>query len=454
MRKKVLELMKCPYCDSNLYSENIYAENDELIEGCIACECSRYPLLEGILILSACSLKDRLVQLIEKRRSREAIGLALSYFNNKSDFPRIAGLMGRNRRLFGRLLWQFEKLNAKICCRNYFNGLNRPFCDLLGKSNFDNYLKDRFSSESLWSLYPFIQMLKGYQERVLDLSCGAGHSSFILSANIKPKQLFCADNNFRNLSLARNFMAKDANYFCIDANYPLPFADGIFSSVLMLDAFHSIPSHASLAREMERVLSPQGLLLLLHEHSSLYRDYAYGHLLPPSGWARLFQRLPVRVLSEKSVVEDFLSNDMLDLNRESSPADLNRSMALTIVGCRDSSVFRIYRHLWRDMLNNKNNLIINPIYNIRHVSGKLILKLKYPSDYFRREYPLTEKYLPEQCLIGSDLAEAFKGRFLNMDYSIAPKKVQTEIDYLMKKFIIICVPKKYCRLDPSKWRLT
>jgi SAM-dependent methyltransferase len=453
MREEVLELMKCPYCDCRLYTENIFAENDELIEGCIACECSRYPLLEGILILSASSLKDRLVQLIEKKRFREAIGLALNGFNNKSNFSKIAEFMSRNRRLFGRLLWQFEKLNAKICYRNYSNGQSRPFCDLLGKSNFDNYLKDRFSAESLWSLYPFIHMLKGFDERVLDLSCGAGHGSFILSENIKPKELFCADYDFRNLSFARNYMAKGADYFCIDANYPLPFADGIFSCVHMLDAFHSILSRASLAREMERVISQQGLLLLLHEHSSLYRDYAYGHPMSPSGWARLFQRLPVRVLSEKSVVMDFLSNDMLDLQRESTPEELNCSMAFAIVGCGDSSAFRIYRHLWKDILNNKNNLIINPIYSIENISGKLILKLKYPSDYFRREYPLTEKYLPEQCLISSNLAEAFKGRFLHMDYSIASKRERMEIDDLMKKFVIINVPRKYCRATPSKCSL-
>jgi hypothetical protein len=221
----------------------------------------------------------------------------------------------------------------------------------------------------------------------------------------------------------------------------------------MLDAFHSIPSRASLAREMERVVSPQGLLLLLHEHSSLYRDYAYGHLLPPSGWARLFQHLPVRVLSEKSVVEDFLSNDLLDLKRESSTADLNCSMALTIVGCMDSSTFRIYRNLWKDALNNKNNLIINPIYSIKHVSGKLIIKLNYPSDYFRREYPLTEKYLPEQCQISSNLAAAFKGRFLDMDYSRATETERMEIDDLMKKFVIISAPKDYCCPKPSKWSL-
>jgi SAM-dependent methyltransferase/uncharacterized protein YbaR (Trm112 family) len=451
MKKEVLELMKCPYCDSDFYLENIYIENDELIEGHIACECSKYPLLEGILILSACSKKDRIVQLIEKRRSKEAIGLALGGFNNNThNISEIAGFMGLRGRLFEYFLWQFEKLNARISYTNYFNGLSRPFCDFLGKGNFDNYLRDRFSAESLWSLYPFIQMLKGSHERILDLSCGAGHCSFIISTNIKPEQLFCADYSFRNLFLARNYIIKDANFLCIDADYPLPFKDGIFSSILMLDALHSIQSRASLAREMERVISPQGLLLLLHEHSSLYRDFAYGHPLPPSGWARLFQRMPVKVLSEKSVVEDFILNDKLDLDRKYSAVDLNTSMALTIVGSRDSSVFRIYRHLWKDILNNKKNLIINPIYSIKHISGNLILKRKFPSDYFRREYPLTEKYLPEECQISSNLAEAFKGGSLDMDYSKLSEKELMDIEQLIKKFIIISVPSNYCGPIPSK----
>lgn len=452
MKQEFLKLMKCPYCDSNLYSDNIYIENDELIEGHIACECSKYPLLEGILILSASPLKDRLVQLVKKRRSKEAIGLALTSLGNIThNISKIAGFTGGSGRLFETFLWQFEKLNAKIFYRKYSNGIVRPFCDFLGKGNFDNYLRDRFSAESLWSLYPFIQMQKKYSGRVLDLSCGAGHSSFILSTNIKPEQLFCADYSFCNLFLAKNYMVRDATFLCIDANYPLPFIDGIFNSILMLDAFHSIQSRASLAREMERVISPQGLLLLLHEHSSRYRDFAYGHLLPPSGWARLFQRMPIKVLSEKSVVEDFILKDKLDLDRKYSASDLDTSMALTIVGSRDSSAFRIYRNLWRDILSKKSNLIINPIYSIKYNSDKMSLERNFPSDYFRREYPLTEKYLPEKCIIGANLAKAIRGRKLEMDYSNTSEKNLQDIEQLMKKFVIISVPSNYC--GPKVYRI-
>jgi hypothetical protein len=197
---------------------------------------------------------------------------------------------------------------------------------------------------------------------------------------------------------------------------------------------------------MERVIAPQGLLLLLHEHSSLYRDFAYGHPLPPSGWARLFQSMPVKVLSEKSVVEDFILNDKLDLDRKYSAIDLNTSMALTIVGSRDSSVLKIYRNLWRDILINKRNLIINPIYSIKYNSDKIHLERSFPSDYFRREYPLTEKYLPEKCIISSNLAKAIKGRTLEMDYSKISEKDLQDIEQLMKNFVIISAPNNYC--DP------
>ncbi|MDD2754775.1 MAG: class I SAM-dependent methyltransferase [Methanothrix sp.] len=451
MKQEFLKLMKCPYCDSNLYSEKIYIENDELIEGHIACECSKYPLLEGILILSASPLKDRLVQLIKKRRSKEAIGLALTRFSNIADnLSKIAGFTGLGRRIFETFLWQFEKLNAKICYRKFSNGISRPFCDFLGKGDFDNYLKDRFSAESLWSLYPFIQVLNGHSGRLLDLSCGAGHSSFILSTNIKPEELFCADYSFRNLFLAKKYVVRDAAFLCIDANYPLPFLDGIFDCILMLDAFHSIQSRASLAREMERVISPQGLLLLLHEHSSLYRDFAYGHTLPPLGWSRLFKRLPVKVLPEKSVVEDFILKDKLDLGRNYSATNLNNSMALTILGSRDSSVFRIYKNSWSSILTNKYNLTINPIYSIEYESDYILLERNFPSDYFRREYPLTEKYLPEKCIIGSNLARAIKGRRLEIDYSNASEKDLHDIERLMKNFVIISVPSNYCGPTSSK----
>jgi SAM-dependent methyltransferase len=451
LKQEFLEMMKCPYCDSNLYSDKIYIENDELIEGYIACECSKYPLLEGILILSASPLKDRLVQLVKKRRSKEAIGLALARVSNIAcDISKIAGFTGLGGRIFETFLWQFEKLNAKICYRKFSNGISRSFCDFLGNGNFDNYLKDRFSAESLWSLYPFIQVINGHSGRILDLSCGAGHSSFILSTNIKPEQLFCADYSFRNLFLAKKYVVRDAAFLCIDANYPLPFLDGIFDCILMLDAFHSIQSRASLAGEMERVISPQGLLLLLHEHSSLYRNFAYGHPLSPLGWSHLFKRLPVKVLSEKSVVEDFILKDELDLDRKYSPTDLNNSMALAILGSRDSSVFRIYRNLWSSIIINKYNLIINPIYSSEYESDKILLERNFPSDYFRREYPLTEKYLPEKCIISSNLAKAIKGRNLEIDYSNASEKDLQEIERLMKSFVIISVPSNYCGPTSSK----
>jgi hypothetical protein len=44
-----------------------------MITGCVKCECSEFPVVEGILILKANSLNKRIVRLIRERRIYEAI---------------------------------------------------------------------------------------------------------------------------------------------------------------------------------------------------------------------------------------------------------------------------------------------------------------------------------------------------------------------------------------------
>jgi hypothetical protein len=59
LRFDCLKLMKCPYCGSNFEIEHIINEKaDELIDGCVKCECSRFPILSGILVLKENSLND------------------------------------------------------------------------------------------------------------------------------------------------------------------------------------------------------------------------------------------------------------------------------------------------------------------------------------------------------------------------------------------------------------
>lgn len=439
MKVKFLELMKCPYCGTEFnIGDVLERKGGEIINGCVRCECSEFPILEGILNLKIGPLNSYIVKLLKKDEVKKALGLSLWRYSE--GICEIVGLLG-SKKLMEVLSIPME-ISAKYGHRKYLKGSS--FYKLLGKnpSESEIYLKHRFSAESLWSVYPFVQILKS-RTRILDIGCGSGHTSFIISTYAKPKELVCADRTFRSLYHAKKYFVKDAEFICIDANYPLPFKNNTFDAIFMLDAFHYIYARTLLAREMERLLFPKGLLLLPHLHNSLSLDPAAdGKPLSPLNWISLFQQLPVKGLSERNLIEDFLLKNKLDLVKEYSEAELNACNAISLIGTEDRSLFRIYE-IENEFLMHKDNLIINPIYSINCGRGKAILQRHFPSESFRREYPLTEKYLPEEYVIDESLSKIIKGKNSNLTQATISEKDLQHIEYLMRKFVVINVPKNY-----------
>ena len=427
--------MKCPYCGSDLKIGEILKEKEgEIINGCVKCGCSEFSILDGILNLKIGLLNRYVIKLLKRGKIREA--LELSLWRYSESICEIATLIGlkRLRGLFSILMEE----SARHAYKKYSR--ETPFYNLLGKTPSENYLKHRFSAETLWSVYPFIPLLKT-KEKILDIGCGTGHTSFIISTYVKPKELVCVDRAFRHLYQAKKYFAKDAQCICLDANYPLPFKSNIFDAIFMLDAFHYIYSRASLAREMERLLLPQGLLLLLHLHNSIKYNPAAGEPLSPSGWINLFQQLPTKALPERNLVEDFILRNELDLAKEYSEAELNSSNAICLIGTRDKSLYKTYEEIGNDFLSEKSNLIINPIYRVDHKQDKIILERIFPSESFRREYSFTEKYLPDRYVIDEEHYRIVEGKIV-----ITKGILKNDLRYiedLMKKFIIINVPRGY-----------
>ena len=73
MRAEFLNLMKCPFCGSGfMFQDVMEKKEEEMITGCVKCECSEFPVVEGILILKDSSLNKRVVGFIKERRIREA----------------------------------------------------------------------------------------------------------------------------------------------------------------------------------------------------------------------------------------------------------------------------------------------------------------------------------------------------------------------------------------------
>ena len=432
MKKELLKLMKCPYCGTDFEIDEVYSENEErVINGCIKCECNEYPILESILILKNTSPKEYIIEYLKKGEIEKTVAFLLRDYTN--DICRMADFIEPKPfgKFFKKGLLSFVNSSSKKKYKKY-SDKSLSFCEVLGNGPSDDYFKHRFSSQTLWSLYPVIPLLRRKRKRILDMCCGSGHASFVISKYVNPDELICVDGDFKSLYLAKKYFS-NAEFINIDANYQLPFKDNIFSSVLMMDAFHYVDARALLAKEFERVLSKEGMLLLLHLHNVLVENVAAGKPLSPPAWRGLFD-FNVKALPEKNIIEDFILRDRLDLSKKYSEEELNSSDAIIMIGGVDSDCFD---GIWKEILEIKENLIINPIYKMKEVGDKIVLEREFPSGFFRREYPLTEKYLPERCEIDK--------RFVDGRSVCVSGEYEREIENLMRKFVVINVPKNYIK---------
>ncbi len=443
MRSHLLKLIKCPYCGSEFKFQVVVDKNGEdVIFGCINCECSEFPIVEGILILKAGPLSKHVVKLVKERKTREAAihcfgwedfqNLYASYVPFRFSY-KVQSALGRVLSFSG--YHELFRENSKVY-KNY-SDKSLPFCDVLGKGEFDVYLRNRFSTFSFWSNYAFLPLLKTKRGRILDLSCGAGHGSFVVSKYVETDVHCCADSCFRLLFLARKYFAQKAEFVCLDANNPLPFKARTFDTILMSDAFHYVYARASLAREMERAIRPGGLILLTHLHNSLADNGAAGYPLTPKAYAALFScEIAPKIMPEKAVVESFLIQNKLDLQELYSDDELNSSNAIILMATSDPSLFKLYDRADLDFLSLKNHLVINPLYEI-HEKNDSVLLVRSPaydgSSFFEDYYPFTKEYLPAECEIGKQFVRGRKVNLAGFERA----------DELMKRFVAINVPENY-----------
>lgn len=92
--------------------------------------------------------------------------------------------------------------------------------------------------------------------RLLDVGGGTGRVSSAIRDLVD--EVVVADVSFGMLDKADRTSLKPV---CAGSE-TLPFADGSFERVIMVDALHHVIHHAASAREMFRVLKPGGLLVI------------------------------------------------------------------------------------------------------------------------------------------------------------------------------------------------
>jgi SAM-dependent methyltransferase len=279
-------------------------------------------------------------------------------------------------------------------------------------------------------VYPLLHLLDG-RGPVLDFGCGGGHASFLMSRRVAGSSITCADVGFHGLFLTRQFLVGDANFICLDGDYPLPFASGYFSHVVSSDVVHWIDSKLGLAREFCRVVSWEGVIILPHLHNNLAPVRA-GKSLSPAGYDGLFQDMERRLIPEDVLVDQFVTSGTVDLEKEWTREQLQAAAnGLSLVASRNAAVFRRYDGLWQRCTDCMTPAL-NPLYEISGRRGKWNLS-KPPAHSAGKPAPGDNLYLPH--------AVSLEVPYLDRQ-SLAGLKTadRRTFDELAKRFVLIDAP--------------
>ena len=240
-----------------------------------------------------------------------------------------------------------------------------------------------------------------------------------------------ADVHFWKLWLAARITAPECAPVCCDANNPLPFPDGLFSTVLLSDAFPYIWHKRMLAGEMVRTAVPDGVVLLPHLHSAQGENFNAGDTLTPAAYGDLFAKLEPRLFDDGTLFEEMLASRAVDLARAVEPAALAGAPSITLVACRRADLFRRYEV--PDRLDVTGVLAVNPLYRAEPSGGRTRLTLAFPTPEYEAEFGAVQRYLPSTVTIPSDPRRP-----------LAPADFGANYTELRRRRVLLDTPRHYC----------
>jgi SAM-dependent methyltransferase/uncharacterized protein YbaR (Trm112 family) len=438
-----IQELHCPYCASPLSVERaIRSQADHIEHGVVRCGCYHYPIIDGILIL--------------KQQSGPA----------DTHDVRVAHLMAgeielaRHRAMhvdsplaIGPRRWQRALQNAaargvpmadtlaRMLSRRADNtgssgGLSfAELLDTLRPGLYGQYLYQRYANNSFLASVAPLLLLGDLRpgQRVLELTCGIGHSAFLTQSLFPHLQLVATDHDFVNLSIAKRYFVPDAHLVCLDAEAPLPFVERSFGAVFCLDGFHYLRSKVALISELDRVTDDQAIWLFPHLHNAKVENFSPGIPLSPDHYSRCFNQVPHRIYCEAPLLRDFHQEGALFLDRVAAADELAQAQNLTLIGTRRSDFWRARTDLAQRLSTHPGQLLINPIYRIQSESGVARLTLSWPSPRLRDECCEVEEYLPNSCNVDAGLLRRMRAGSLNVEDTAAAQE-------LAQKFVLVNLP--------------
>jgi len=488
MTNSFLKLLRCPLCGERLEPSKIVEEVENKIEWgtiiCIGCE-TKYAVACGIPIikppnsyvdpnendmLNTALTKRILVRDIVKqiengeidktqkelliyrfpRPSRKGIPRQDNSFNLDNKLAHllpdsIVKLIGRRNLQF--IYWfvtkvsftekryekREKKIYEKLIKENSAVGFIYDYFHDLMHSSIYNYFTYRFGQPRFLAALSLFTTLPEEKNPILDIACGTGHFIHYLTHRNSQQLVIGMERNFIKLYLAKRFIAPKGNFFCAEADQPLPFEKNSFSGIYCSDAFQYFTYKEGAVREMKRISAPNGVIIVARISGRQLPGYKGNAIISPKQLKNYFKGMHNIILKENDLMERYIQKLGPNMSTEPFLSELNDTNWISIVASHRKNLFHNYGQ-FKDWPHALGTLNINPLYhkNGRDEKGNFVLNFKFPSKWYEYENHDWMKYAPETVHLSQSTMNAIV------------KGIRTpEVNDLISKWVVIGMPEKY-----------
>jgi ubiquinone/menaquinone biosynthesis C-methylase UbiE len=440
--------LNCPYC-----SQTFSCEDDGHLEGygILHCGCSEFPIISDIPVLQKDLIgpyglsAKRLCKKIRAGQYQDVLTsmLAPNLKNLQISFALIRKIpilkdMNCVKRIFQKASlksWHDEAASFFI---NHKDNLTVSKVidfyferDTSVTEDARDYFLYRFGQPRHLVSLSLNMLISDKEKPILDLACGMGHITRGLMNTHPDQDVIGLDNNFFNLYLAKHFIAPKADYLFCGADLSLPFANDCFAGVLCSNSFHFFHYKSQCSRELKRIISDNGLIIITAVRHDLIK-YQGQRTLLISGYQSLFEDIPHRLASDSSILDRYLQKKGPLLKQQMELETLEKEPFISIIASHNKDVY-VDHGTFKSWPHGTGQLSINPLFDCNESNGsKTILVRRFLSEFYKRENVESDNYLPEKITVSSQLLEQLP---------LIPEN--TEIEDLISKCVLLDVPDRY-----------
>ena len=233
------------------------------------------------------------------------------------------------------------------------------------------YFAFRFGQPRHLVALSFARLIRRPEKAVLDIACGCGYITRHLVNRAEDRPVIGLDGNFFMLYAAKNWLAREAEYVCAQADSGLPFLDDIFSTVFCSDAFYMFLGKASCIREMKRLIGSDGSIILASLCNSLVATSQSLSEKPLEGYEALVADIPHRFVANSDILARYMEKRGPSLEQPTETARLARELWVSLVASHRQEVFQDYSY-FEDWPHAEERSDLNQLYREEKRDGRVI----------------------------------------------------------------------------------